>query len=175
MNPGFEVPPAVESPVALSPETPAVVPPEIPRGTFVNPSPYNETADLAAAQAANARVAADVAAYGPAPSSIEDVAKEAADRAAADAADAKVKADLMADADRANKALVLERQAIDVKLNSPSLVLSDRPALKARQDEITKLLSVAADDEVPGWPGVKAETPEEHDARRRAEMANGTP
>jgi len=25
--------------------------------------------------------------------------------------------------------------------------------------------------EVPGWPGVKVETPEEHDARRRAEAA----
>ena len=27
-------------------------------------------------------------------------------------------------------------------------------------------------EEVPGWPGVKVETPEEHDARRKAEAVN---
>lgn len=34
---------------------------------------------------------------------------------------------------------------------------------------------VAGPGDVPGFPGVKAETPEEHEARRKAEQAAGTP
>lgn len=53
--------------------------------------------------------------------------------------------------------LVAERNAIDVQLNAEPDTLSgdQRTALRARQGEIAELLTVAADDEVPGHPGVK--------------------
>ncbi len=47
-------------------------------------------------------------------------------------------------------------------LEPPAVVPAEAPAVDENGD-------------IPGWPGVKPETAEEHDARRRAEQASGTP